>query len=242
MSQNETRVQKLAVLEGLWRQKRFKDQYGEVWKAKNNKQSILLNSPKILKNFRDFRWKSKRKTEEGVFDWRGLGSWDRNYFEGEPAWEYVKDLPIQIHQITFRDRRTWLWMCLRMSIIVIVVRKSSDKDRLITRPYSPEILKSLQNCWRRFSNLFRQWIYHYWKVRLISGRDKFQGASIDLVHFDEDVKVECFWTSVITYCGLRREAFTHAYSSCWPLASGVRTPWGLISMMSSSKDEKISLC
>src|ERR1700693_1826599 len=85
-------AQKLAIIEALDR-KRRQENYVKYWEAQPQQALHFPKFTEKIKIFGILGGNRSGKTEEGVFidvAW-GLG---KDHFRGEPAWEYVKDLPI----------------------------------------------------------------------------------------------------------------------------------------------------
>ena len=144
----------------------------------------------------------------------------KKYFEGERAWEWVKDLPID----DSRPRNIWVvgldFNAIRDIIWREKLRQGRTHPAFIPNESDPTIKKINDADFQIFGS----------DGSVItgksadSGRDKFQGASVDLVWIDEEPEVEifdeCYQRTVD--CGGR---LLVTLTPLKDISSGVRTPW-----------------
>lgn len=159
------------------------------------------------------------KTEAGAF-LAAVWFLGKDYFRGEPAWEYVKNLPVP-------DPPNNIWVVgLDFSVLRDVIWREKLRYGKQHPPFIPEddeheiIEKVTDSDFQIFSK----------KGSIItgksadSGRAKFQGASVDLVWIDEECEGEVF-----DECYQRTsDCAGKLLLTLTPLtdvSSGVRTPW-----------------
>jgi phage terminase large subunit-like protein len=208
--------EQLAILEAL-EDKRKKENFVKYWEAQEQQKPHFKEFTKDIKVFGILGGNRSGKTEEGVFidvAW-ALG---KKYFEGEPAYEYVKDLPIP-------DPPNNIWIVgLDYSLLKNVIwaeklRQGRGHPPLL--PRDTDVVKKVVD--GEFQVYFANGSIITGKSA-DAGRDKFQGASVDLVHIDEecesDVFDECYQRTA--------DCAGKILLTLTPLidvASGVKTPW-----------------
>jgi len=208
--------EQLAIIEAL-EDKRRKENYIKYWEAQPQQAPHFKEFTKDLKIFGILGGNRSGKTEEGVFIdvvW-ALG---KKYFEGEPAYEYVKDLPIP-------DPPNNIWIVgLDYSLLKNVIwneklRQGRQHPPLL--PRDPDVVKRIVD--GEFQVYFSNGSIITGKSA-DAGRDKFQGASVDLVHIDEECEADVF-----DECYQRTaDCAGKLLLTLTPLtdvASGVKTPW-----------------
>jgi phage terminase large subunit-like protein len=209
-------TEQLAILNAL-EEKRKKDNFCKYWKAQDQQSVHFKQFTPDVKIFGILGGNRSGKTEEGVFidvAW-ALG---KEYFKGEPAWEYVKDLPIP-------DPPNNIWIVgLDYGVLKNVIwweklRQGRNHPPLL--PRDPKVIAKTVD--GEFQIYFTNGSIITGKSA-DAGRDKFQGASVDLVHIDEECEV-----AVFDECYQRTaDCAGKILLTLTPLAdiaSGVRTPW-----------------
>lgn len=142
----------------------------------------------------------------------------KDYFKGEPAWEWVKDLPIPeppnniwIVGLDFPTLRDVLWR----------EKMRMGKTHPAFLPHDETIvLKTNDSDYQAF---FANGSIITGKSA-DSGREKFQGASVDLVWIDEEPDVDIFdecYQRTVDCAGKILVTLTPLRD----ISSGVRTPW-----------------
>lgn len=198
-------------------EKRKRDHFIKYWTPQEQQKEHFKAFTKDIKIFGILGGNRSGKTEEGVFidvAW-ALG---KDYFRGEPAWEWIKDLPIP-------DPPNNIWIVgLDYGVLKNVIWWEKLRGE---RSHSPFLPRDPQVVTRVIDGDFQ---IHFSNGSIItgksadSGREKFQGASIDLVHIDEeceaDVFDECYQRTVD--CGGK---LLLTLTPLVDIASGVRTPW-----------------
>lgn len=208
--------QQKAILEAL-DQKRRREHYIKYWTPQEQqKPHFKLFTPDV-KIFGILGGNRSGKTEEGVFidvAW-ALG---KDYFKGEPAWEWVKDLPIP-------DPPNVIWLVgLDYGVLKNVLwweKLRQGRGHAPFLPKDPEVVERTVD---------GEFTVHFTNGSIIigksadAGREKFQGASVDLVHIDEECE-----SSVFDECYQRTaDCAGKLLLTLTPLvdiSSGVRTPW-----------------
>lgn len=210
------RQEALAVLE-MMEKKRRDQHYIRYFEPYPKQREVLKNFTSEIKIFGILGGNRSGKTELGAviaLAW-ALG---KDYFRDDPAYEFVKDLPIPptpnniwVVGLDFSTVRDIIWYEKFkqgrnhppfLPKDPAVVRKSNDGDfQIFFENGSMITCKSAD-----------------------SGREKFQGASIDLVWLDEECEVdvfdECYQRTVD--CGGK---LLLTLTPLTDIASGVRTPW-----------------
>lgn len=208
--------QRVAILDAL-DQKRRKENFVKYWHAQDQQaRHFPLFTPEV-KIFGILGGNRSGKTEEGVFidvAW-ALG---KEYFIGEPAYEYVKDLPIP-------DPPNNIWLVgLDYGVLKNVIwheklRVGRNHPPLL--PRDPEVIEKVVD--GEFQVYFKNGSIITGKSA-DAGREKFQGASVDLVHIDEECEANVFdecYQRTADCAGKLLLTLTPLID----IASGVRTPW-----------------
>ncbi len=158
------------------------------------------------------------KTEVGAFI---AGAWllGKDYFRGEPAWDLVKDLPIP----EGRPRTIWV-----VGLDFPTVRDVIWREKLRTGKEHPAFLPTDSPAIRKINDSDFQIFAADGSVLTCksadSGREKFQGASVDLVWFDEECDEEVFdesYQRTVDCAGKILLTLTPLRD----IASGVHNPW-----------------
>jgi len=205
----------IALIEAI-KDKRLRDEFVKFWHAQGQQEAIFHQWTPDIKTFGIVGGNRSGKTELGAFidiAWC-LG---KRYFEGEPAYEYVKDLPIP-------DKPNTVWVVgLDNNVLWNVIWGEKflrgrthagfvPLDQLEKPPSEAEPIMYFKNG----SILVGK--------SAESGREKFQSASVDLVHIDEEPEVEIY-----DECYQRTsDCAGKLLLTLTPLtdvASGIRTPW-----------------
>lgn len=210
------REEQLAIIEAL-EDKRKKENFVKYWEAQPQQLEHFAQFTKEIKVFGILGGNRSGKTEEGAFialAW-ALG---KKYFEGEPAYELVKDLPIP-------DPPNNIWIVgLDYSLLKNVIwneklRQGRNHPPLL--PRDPDTIKKIVD------GEFQVYLANGSIITgksADSGRDKFQGASVDLVWIDEECEADVF-----DECYQRTaDCAGKLLLTLTPLtdvASGVKTPW-----------------
>jgi phage terminase large subunit-like protein len=208
--------EQLAIIEAL-EDKRRKENFIKYWEAQPQQEPHFKEFTKDIKVFGILGGNRSGKTEEGVFidvAW-ALG---KKYFEGEPAYEYVKDLPIP-------EPPNNIWIVgLDYSLLKNVIwseKLRQGRNHPAFLPRDPEVIKKVVD--GEFQVYFANGSIITGKSA-DAGRDKFQGASVDLVHIDEECEADVF-----DECYQRTaDCAGKLLLTLTPLtdvSSGVKTPW-----------------
>jgi len=208
--------EQLAILEAL-EAKRKKDGYIRYWEAQEQQAKHFPQFTESTKIFGILGGNRSGKTEEGVFidvAW-ALG---KEYFRGEPAWEYIKDLPIPEP-----PNNIWIvgldYGTLKNVIWYEKLRFGRSHPPLL--PRDPDAVERVVD--GDFQIYFSNGSIITGKSA-DAGREKFQGASVDLVHIDEECAVEVFdecYQRTADCAGKLLLTLTPLVD----ISSGVRTPW-----------------
>jgi len=206
----------LAILNKL-EERRREQHFIKYFKPYPKQATILSQFTKDIKVFGLLGGNRSGKTELGTFialAW-ALG---KKYFEGEPAWEYVKDLPIP-------DGPHNVWIVgLDFSTIRDIIwyeKLKQGRNHPAFLPKDPAIVRKAND--GDFQIFFENGSVITCKSA-DSGREKFQGASIDLVWIDEEPEAEIFdecYQRTVDCAGKILLTLTPLTD----IASGVRTPW-----------------
>jgi len=167
-----TNTEALAVLDAL-EEKRKERFFVRYWEPTKPQQLALQKFTADKKVFGILGGNRSGKTEAGAFiavAW-ALG---KEFFRGEPAWEYVKDLPIP-------DKPNVIWIVgLDFQVVRDVIWREKlrqGRNHPAFLPKDPEIAAPKDGDFQ----------VHFGNGSIItcksadSGREKFQGASVDLV-------------------------------------------------------------
>jgi phage terminase large subunit-like protein len=141
----------------------------------------------------------------------------KEYFRGEPAWELVKDLPIP-------DKANNIWL---VGLDFPTLRDVIWREKLLLGRNHPGILpmSSLEKppVERDYQIFFKNGSIITGKSA-DSGREKFQGASVDLVWIDEECEADVFdecWQRTVDCAGKLLLTLTPLND----INSAVRKPW-----------------
>lgn len=180
-------------------------------------QAKILSEFKNQKIFGILGGNRSGKTELGAFialAW-ALG---KEYFENEPAYEYIKDLPIPpgpkniwIVGLDFATVRDIIWY----------EKFKTGRNHPAFLPRDPAVVRKAND--GDFQIFFENGSIITCKSA-DSGREKFQGASVDLVWIDEEPEVEIFdecYQRTVDCAGKILLTLTPLTD----ISSGVRTPW-----------------
>lgn len=207
----------LAILEALERSKR-KDHFIKFFEPIESQRSIFKEFDSTVKVFGVLGGNRSGKTEIGSFiavAW-ALG---KEYFRGEPAWEYVKDLPIP-------EPPNNIWV---VGLDFPVLRDVIWREKLrYGRQHPPFVPRDMNNVVDRVVDSDSQIFFKNGSIiagkSADSGREKFQGASVDLVWMDEEPEVDIF-----DECYQRTSdcagKILLTLTPLTDIASGIRTPW-----------------
>lgn len=208
--------EKLAVLEAIEKRRR-EDGFVRYWTPTEAQKPVLREFTDDIKIFGVLGGNRSGKTELGAFlavVW-ALG---KEFFQGEPVWEFIKDLPVPpppsniwVVGLDFPTLRDVIWReKLRLGRNhppfvprdSAIVKKVSDSDYQIFFTNGSMITGKSAD----------------------SGREKFQGASVNLIWIDEEPEVdvydECYQRTI--------DCNGKIFITLTPLSdinSGVRTPW-----------------
>jgi phage terminase large subunit-like protein len=199
------------------RKKRFEEQFVLYWDATPAQKPLFKSFDKKIKVFGILGGNRSGKTEIGTFidvAW-ALG---KKAFEGEPAWEFIENLPIP-------EPPNNIWVVgLDFPTLRDVIWGEKFRRGRNHPPLVPELspyVKKLNDS--DFQIFFKNGSVITGKSA-DSGREKFQGASVDLVHIDEeceaDVFDECYQRT--SDCAGK---LLITLTPLTDIASGVRTPW-----------------
>lgn len=206
----------LLILESL-EKKRREQNFIKYWTPTGPQSLTLKKFDSTVKIFGVLGGNRSGKTEEGVFldvAWC-LG---KEYFKGEPAWEIVKDLPIP-------EPPNNVWV---VGLDFPTVRDVIWNEKLKQGRNHPSFLPKDSSIVRKANDGDFQIFFENGSILTCksadSGREKFQGASVDLIHIDEEPEVEifdeCYQRTVD--CGGK---ILLTLTPLTDIASGVRTPW-----------------
>lgn len=206
----------LAILNAL-EERRKRDEFIKYWDPQDQQKPHFAEFTSDVKIFGILGGNRSGKTEEGVFidvAW-ALG---KDYFRGEPAWEWVKDLPIP-------EPPNNIWIVgLDYGVLKNVIWWEKLRGE---RSHAPFLPRDPQVVTRIVDGDFQ---IHFANGSIITGksadagREKFQGASIDLVHIDEECEADVFdecYQRTVDCAGKLLLTLTPLVD----IASGVRTPW-----------------
>lgn len=202
-----------------WETKRRAESFVKYWKATPKQKELLSQFTKEIKIFGVLGGNRAGKTHPGSFI---AAAWalGKEYFRGEPAWEYVKDLPIPeppcnvwVVGLDFPTLRDVIW------------REKFRSGRGVEPGLFPDNQPALSK--KPNDSDFQIFLANGSIITgksADSGRTKFQGASVDLVWIDEEpdeeVFDECYQRTVD--CGGK---ILLTMTPLTDIASAVRTPW-----------------
>jgi phage terminase large subunit-like protein len=206
----------LAIVNAL-EDKDRKNCFVKYWQAQEPQTKIFPEFTSDLKIFGILGGNRSGKSETSAFmavAW-ALG---KEYFEGSPAYEYVKHLPIPkppsniwIVALDFPTLRDVLW-----------------REKLLQGRNHPGFLPNDPFVVRKKSEADFQIFLHNGSVitgkSADSGREKFQGASVDLALIDEECESEVFDEIYQRTVDCRGKIIL-SLTPLTDIASGVRVPW-----------------
>src|SRR5437899_3606194 len=208
-------AERLAVLDALQEKRKQKTyvKYFEPWSEQKTALAEFTSNRKIFGLLGGNR---SGKTVLGAFI---AVAWclGKEYFRDEPAWEWVKDLPIP-------EPPNNVWV---VGVTNNVLRDVIWYEKLRHGKAHPPFLPtdgSVRDCKDGDFQIFFENGSLLTGKSAEAGRDKFQGASIDLVWLDEeceqDIFDECYQRTVD--CAGR---LLLTLTPLTDINSGVRTPW-----------------
>lgn len=221
----------LAILEAL-EAKRRQDEFIKLWEPYEGQKAVFKAFTPDIKELYLLGGNRAGKTIIGAAICTAylLG---KEYFKGEPAWEWVKDLPIP------EDRPRVIWV---VGLDFPTVRDVIWGEKLMNgKNHPPFIPKNFSKTGGRIKESDGQLIAPDGSVLTCksadSGREKFQGASVDLVWIDEEPDV-----GVYDECW-QRTADCGGYILCTltPLtdtSSGAKVPWVYQRVQKSRQGDK----
>lgn len=209
----------LALLDVL-EERRKQERYVCYWTPANGSQAeIFKQFTADIKIFGLLGGNRSGKTEVGAFiavAW-ALG---KEFFRGEPAWEYVKDLPIP-------DRGCNVWV---VGLDFNVLRDVLWREKLIFGKNHAGLIPKIPAVYKINESDYQVFIDYNGRKSIITGKsadsgpEKFQGASVDLVWIDEECEA-----AVFDECYQRTaDCAGKLLLTLTPLAdinSAVRVPW-----------------
>lgn len=214
--QNLEPIDALARLEALDKQRKDNG-YVRYWEPQAQQKEHFKRFTSDKKIFGILGGNRSGKTEEGAFiavAW-ALG---KEYFRDEPSWEWVKDLPIPpppnniwVVGLDFPTLRDVIWR----------EKLTFGRFHPPLIPKDPEVVTKISG--NDFQIFFRNGSILTGKSA-DSGREKFQGASVDLVWIDEEPEVAIFdecYQRTADCAGKILLTLTPLIDT----SSGVRTPW-----------------
>ena len=211
-----SREEAFAVVEAM-QKKRKELHFAKYWEPYEAQKPILKLFTKDIKIFGILGGNRSGKTEMGAFiatAW-ALG---KDYFKDEPAWDFVKDLPIP-------DPPNNIWV---VGLDFATLRDVIWFEKLRVGRNHPPLLPKDENAYKKIVDSSFQVFLENGSIitgkSADSGREKFQGASVDLVWIDEEPEVEIY-----DECYQRTsDCAGKILVTLTPLtdtASGVREPW-----------------
>lgn len=205
-----------AALEAL-EEKRRADCFIKYWDPQEQQKAHFKAFTKDVKIFGILGGNRSGKTEEGVFidvAW-ALG---KKYFEGEPAYEYIQSLPIP-------EPPNNIWIVgLDYGVLKNVIWHEKLRFGRSHPPFLPRDPDAIQ---RTVDGDFQVFFNNGSIITGKSadaGREKFQGASVDLVHIDEECEAAVFdecYQRTADCAGKLLLTLTPLID----ISSGVKEPW-----------------
>lgn len=207
-----------------WEKKRREANYIKYWRPVDQNDVMIEQEAEVFAAFEDHvkimvvtGGNRSGKTEIGAaitMAW-ALG---KEYFRGEPAWDWVQYLPIP-------DRASNIWI---VGLDFPTLRDVIWREKLLQgRSHAGLLPKDEGIVDRVVDSDFQAFLANGSVITgksADSGREKFQGASVDLIWLDEEcdesVFDECYQRTVD--CGGKILVTLTPLSD---VASGVRTPW-----------------
>jgi phage terminase large subunit-like protein len=194
-------------------EKRKTDSYVRFWEPHPGQYKILAGFKPGVKLLGALGGNRSGKTEAGAFlsvAW-ALG---KEYFKDEPAYEWIKDLPIP-------EPPNNIWM---VGLDFPTVKSVIWDEKLIHgRKHPPLLPKGCEIKEREMTIRFPNGSQMQAKSA-DSGWEKFQGASVDLVWIDEECEASVFnecWQRTLDCAGRLLLTLTPLVDT----SSGVREPW-----------------
>lgn len=207
---------RLAVLEAYER-KRREDGFIRYWSATEAQRPLFGQFDEQTKIFGVLGGNRSGKTEIGAFialAW-ALG---RDYFRDEPAWEWVKALPIP-------EKANNIWL---VGLDFPTLRDVIWREKLRMGRNHPPLLPKDQKVVTKVSDGDYQIFFANGSVitgkSADSGREKFQGASIDLAWIDEECDAQIFDEVYQRTVDCRGKVLL-TLTPLTDVASGVKEPW-----------------
>ena len=214
--QNQTPTDALAILAALDAKQR-KNKFICFWEPQEQQKAHFAQFTKDIKVFGILGGNRSGKTEEGAFialAWC-LG---KKYFEGYPAYEWIKDLPIPVGPVN-------VWMVgLDFGVLKNVLWFEKLRQGRLHPPFVPREDGSVAKVVDGEFQIFFENGSVLTGKSAEAGRDKFQGASVDLVWIDEECEAgvfdECYQRTA-DCAGKLLLTLTPLVD----ISSGVRDPW-----------------
>jgi phage terminase large subunit-like protein len=210
------REEQLAILNAI-EDKRRKETFIKYWEPQPQQKAHFPKFTKDIKIFGVLGGNRSGKTEEGAFitvAW-ALG---KEFFLGEPAYEWIKDLPIP-------EPPCNIWVVgLDYGLLKNVIwqeKLRTGRQHPPLLPRDPEVITKVID--GEFQVYFANGSILTGKSA-DAGREKFQGASIDLAWIDEECESDVFdeiYQRTADCAGKILLTLTPLVD----IASGVRTPW-----------------
>jgi phage terminase large subunit-like protein len=206
----------LATLD-LLEAKRKEDGFVRYWTPNPTQAVILKEFTEKIKVFAIRGGNRSGKTEIGAFitvAW-ALG---KEYFRGEPAWELVKDLPIPEHASNI-----WVVGLDFTTLRDVIWREKLRYGRVHPPllPRDPQIVTKVNDS--DFQVFFSNGSVITGKSA-DSGREKFQGASVDLIWIDEEVEEDVYDECYQRTSDCKGKILL-TLTPLSDIASGARHPW-----------------
>lgn len=208
--------EQLAILEAV-SDRQQKENFVRFWEPQEQQEEHFVKFTKDIKIFGILGGNRSGKTEEGAFialAW-ALG---KQYFEGFPAYEWIKHLPIP-------EPPNNVWVVgLDYSLLKDVIwteKLQQGRSHPPFLPRDPEVVKKVVN--GEFQVYFTNGSVLTGKSA-DSGREKFQGASVDLIWLDEECEADVFdecYQRTADCAGKLLLTLTPLVD----VSSGVKTPW-----------------
>jgi len=209
-------TERLAIINAL-EKKRKDEQFAKYWTPQPQQEPHFAQFTSKTKIFGILGGNRSGKTEEGAFisvAW-ALG---KDYFIGEPAYEWVKDLPIP-------EPPNNIWV---VGLDFPTLRDVIWREKLRFGRQHPPILPKDPSVVTKVSDGDYQIFFANGSIitgkSADSGREKFQGASVDLVWIDEEPEVSIFDEAYQRTADCAGKILL-TLTPLTDISSGVRTPW-----------------
>lgn len=200
-----------------YREQRRDENFAKYWAATSRQAEIFPAFDAAVKVFGILGGNRSGKTEMGSFiavAW-ALG---KEYFRDEPAWEYVQHLPIP-------DKPNNIWV---VGLDFPTLRDVIWREKLRFGKNHPPLVPKDGAIVTKCSDSDYQIFFANGSVitgkSADSGREKFQGASVDLVWIDEEPEVEIFDECYQRTVDCKGKILI-TLTPLTDIASGTRTPW-----------------